>query len=947
MDSPPPRLVSKPDERVETRVVNDLTVFSQLNADSVSGEQQLPTLTRRDDRSAVISPDPPAVTKLRNELPAGAPNPKRSAPITYTPPSDTESEGVIIRPPGPSRKPGKVFPAPGPVYYAKPPNTDNRRRIPVYSSAESVDTYSDYTDSDDENYTTSEIQRLKDQIQDLEEKREQRNSRAVQQRQLQPIPSRYQILYRLGYEVRPNVRGTSSDDYSSDSDSDEPYRRANNWYMYPPGSPGRKTRSLNTFTDPPVLTQDRWGGTSLNSSHRVDSLRHFLKSNPDISFVVFHDYNWFQEAKGNNKPEDMDNEEKATPRARSVYPVSKELRKALEMILEDREGYSSLTSRYWNTNELAAPYLFVFHSRQEIPKIREKLSRPAQDQLDLFMEYVMKEFGEEYDTVDTLLQRKEILPQYLQYLIKKDDILVENKNGEYTGYRAESWPVESIRTTPNPSIATKYGMPGNEYESPHKAGVASKWTLNGFTWGFDGKFYGRWKQLKIQMSQQDSGQEEAAGDETKTAEIQGQCITDLAVFPLCYAPEHIQKMLYHRGDILWKCRVRQLVSYQADGQDLIGNGVSLQTNISPKQASSTNQLLQMEGHYMIDMKAYQSLHSKNEKTSINTVYRSPSPPPKKFLSKKKMARNDPPGDDFKVLMPPRIKGYNFYQNKWCDLNVDQISDIVWRGGASAIFHTLEIDYEAKDLIQALVSNYLGIENSTAVATGKGNGSAILLHGGPGTGKTHTAEAIAEIARKPLYRVTCGDLGTNADVVEQNLESAFHLARTWGCVVLLDEADIFLEQTSLGDLERNALTSVFLRMVKSYDGIVVLTSCRVNKFNEAIRSQVQLALHYPALTSLQRYFIWKQFIFQLEFSKMNADIADLLEHVETLKDENLNGRQIRNVLVNACRYAKWKKVPLNYYHIKHMIEVSGRFGTFFGNCDGGEAQDELGFDEWLH
>lgn len=575
------RVVNKPTERVETRIVNDPTVFGQLNGGSVSGEQQLPVLTG-DDRSAVSSPDLPAVAKLRKELPAGAASQKRSAPMICTPTSDTESEleNVIIQPPGTSRKPRKLFSSRGSSPRSGSPDSQvpiscNRRKV-------RVDTYSDYSDSDDENYTTSEIQRLQEQIQELEENRRQKASRAAQQQQPQSEPSRYQILHRLGYEVRPSVRGTSSDEYSSDSDSDEPYRRGNNWYMYPPGSPGRKTRSLNTFTDPPVLTQDRWGSTSLLCSRGVDNLRYFLKSNPDISFVVFHDYNWFQEARANKTDpshESMENEEEFKPRARSIYPVSKELKKALEMILDDREGYSSLTSRYWTTNELSAPYLFIFHSRQEIPKIREKLSKPAQDQLDLFLEYVMKEFGEEYNAVDTLLQRKEILPQYLQYLIKKDDILVENKNGEYTGYRAESWPVESIRPTPNPSIATKYGMPGNEYEPPHESGVASKWTLNGFTWGFDGKFYGRWKQLKIEMSQQDSGLEEAAGDETDTAPLKGQPITNLAVFPLRYAPEHIQKMLYHRGDILWKCRVRQLVSYQANGQDLIGNGVSLRTNI--------------------------------------------------------------------------------------------------------------------------------------------------------------------------------------------------------------------------------------------------------------------------------------------------------------------------------------------------------------------------------
>jgi MoxR-like ATPase len=33
--------------------------------------------------------------------------------------------------------------------------------------------------------------------------------------------------------------------------------------------------------------------------------------------------------------------------------------------------------------------------------------------------------------------------------------------------------------------------------------------------------------------------------------------------------------------------------------------------------------------------------------------------------------------------------------------------------------------------------------------GKGNGLILLLHGGPGTGKTLTAESIAEVAEKPL------------------------------------------------------------------------------------------------------------------------------------------------------------------------------------------------------
>ena len=52
----------------------------------------------------------------------------------------------------------------------------------------------------------------------------------------------------------------------------------------------------------------------------------------------------------------------------------------------------------------------------------------------------------------------------------------------------------------------------------------------------------------------------------------------------------------------------------------------------------------------------------------------------------------------------------------------------------------------------------------------------------------------------------GDLGASPKEVENKLEEAFHLAQLWNCVLLLDEADIFLAQRSENDITRNALVS---------------------------------------------------------------------------------------------------------------------------------------------
>lgn len=106
-----------------------------------------------------------------------------------------------------------------------------------------------------------------------------------------------------------------------------------------------------------------------------------------------------------------------------------------------------------------------------------------------------------------------------------------------------------------------------------------------------------------------------------------------------------------------------------------------------------------------------------------------------------------------------------------------MSEVSWDKQA---FKDLVVDKETKELAQALVMKQLAAEKSTDFIAGKGNGLIVLLHGGLGTGKTFTAEGVAEFAEKPLLRVTCGDVGTVAEVVEKRLQSSFHLGKIWDC-----------------------------------------------------------------------------------------------------------------------------------------------------------------------
>ena len=211
---------------------------------------------------------------------------------------------------------------------------------------------------------------------------------------------------------------------------------------------------------------------------------------------------------------------------------------------------------------------------------------------------------------------------------------------------------------------------------------------------------------------------------------------------------------------------------------------------------------------------------------------------------------------------------------------------------------------------------------------KGNGLIMLLHGGPGTGKTFTAESVAEITQKPLYSVTCGDIGTKPEDVEKYLQSVLYLGKVWDCVVLLDEADVFLEQRTLNDLKRNALVSVFLRILEYYEGIMILTSNRVGIFDEAFKSRIQLALRYENLGRPERTKIWRNFFDKLKLiGEENIDYDTIDSYIEELSEYEMNGRQIRNAITTARQLAQFKKKPMTWGHLRHVIKVSGKFDNY--------------------
>ena len=119
--------------------------------------------------------------------------------------------------------------------------------------------------------------------------------------------------------------------------------------------------------------------------------------------------------------------------------------------------------------------------------------------------------------------------------------------------------------------------------------------------------------------------------------------------------------------------------------------------------------------------------------------------------------------------------------------------------------------------------------------GKGRGLIGLLSGRPGCGKPLTAEAVAEVTKRPLYAVSAGELGTEVSKVDAQLTLILELSHRWSAVLLLDEADVFLQERDSKDVARNALVSIFLRQLEYFQGILILTTNRLGDCDPAFES----------------------------------------------------------------------------------------------------------------
>ncbi|KAK6220696.1 hypothetical protein LQW54_001887 [Pestalotiopsis sp. IQ-011] len=335
-------------------------------------------------------------------------------------------------------------------------------------------------------------------------------------------------------------------------------------------------------------------------------------------------------------------------------------------------------------------------------------------------------------------------------------------------------------------------------------------------------------------------------------------------------------------------------------------------------------------------------------------------------------------NDDLIIMSYRVFGFVLRNHKWAQLDLTYMTELyasepndfeapdkelpdvenIANGSKrKTAFDRLVLEKGHKEMILCLTAQHFRDKESSTgptkqvdIVKGKGKGLIVLLHGAPGVGKTSTAEGVAEVFKRPLFQITCGDLGTTAKEVEAALETNFTLANKWGCILLLDEADVFLAQRTKEDFVRNGLVAVFLRVMEYYNlsGVLFLTTNRVGDFDEAFTSRIHVSLYYPELNQKKTGEVFQINLDMIEdrFQKAKRKIfmdrfkiwGFATEHSVKAK---WNGRQIRNACQTALALAEYEAQGSSYdqilkpdrpdavveLNVKHFEEVQKAYMEF--------------------
>ncbi|EDN70602.1 AAA ATPase, central region [Beggiatoa sp. PS] len=187
--------------------------------------------------------------------------------------------------------------------------------------------------------------------------------------------------------------------------------------------------------------------------------------------------------------------------------------------------------------------------------------------------------------------------------------------------------------------------------------------------------------------------------------------------------------------------------------------------------------------------------------------------------------------------------------------------------------------------------------------------SINFSGLPGTGKTITAEAVAQTLKLKILRVPYDQLESKyVGETPKNIVKAFEFATQHKAVLFFDEADSFLGKrlenvTQATDTAVNLTRSVMITQLSFYEGIIIFATNLIRNYDPAFLSRIRWKVQFDLPDEKAREKIWEVQIPSKLPLHESVDFAQIASQFD-----EISGRDIKNAVFKAVVIAAKEERP---------------------------------------
>lgn len=198
---------------------------------------------------------------------------------------------------------------------------------------------------------------------------------------------------------------------------------------------------------------------------------------------------------------------------------------------------------------------------------------------------------------------------------------------------------------------------------------------------------------------------------------------------------------------------------------------------------------------------------------------------------------------------------------------------------------------------------------------RSTGVTALFVGPSGTGKTLSAEALANELGLDLYRIDlAGIVSKYIGETEKNLDRVFAAAAHANAVLFFDEADaLFGKRSEVKDAHdryANIEVAYLLQKMEQFDGLAILATNLKQNIDEAFARRLTFTVSFPFPEEAERRLLWEN------LWPPRAPRADDVDLTWFAHEYRLSGGNIRNAVMAAAHLAAADGKIVTRAHLLH-------------------------------